>query len=363
VIRRTLHIAVLAVATALWLTGCNDEKREAAVVAPSPGGQTITQVVAFGDSLSDAGTYNPTTADTNPDNDLPTGLIFSTKPGMTWAVYAAINYGQTLTPNRQVNFGVVGNGGGIMELGGLNYAEGGAMVETDVPNGGVVMQPLPGGGSVPVQLATSRSIRSQIDAYLATYGSFSGSQLVLIQGGANDFFGFLRQVAADPSIAADPQNIQAIVTVTATAMVNQVARLRSAGATRIIYSNLPDLGLTPQFVNTPLKDLASQISAAYNQAVAAALSGLGVNIFDTADLLQRVSNDPASFGFENVTTPACTSMTTPNDPSTLSALICSPTTLVAANADLTHLFADGVHPTARAHAMWADEVTAAFPNP
>lgn len=354
-----LRTGLFAVATMVLLSACNDEGREASVVPPPSSSRAITQVISFGDSLSDTGTYNPTTADANPANDLPTGLVFSTKPGMPWASYVALNYGHTLTPNRQVNFGVVGNGGAVIELGGLGYAEGGAQIETDAPNGGVVMQTIPNVGTVPIQLATSRSIRSQIDAYLAARGSFNENQLILIQGGANDFFTFLRQVAGNPSLAA---NANAVVTATATAMVTQVSRIRSSGATRVIYSNLPDLGLTPQFRTTPLAGLATQMSAAYNAAVANALGGLGVNVFDTAALLQQISNSPATYGFTNVTTPACNSLTTPNDPTTLSALICSPSTLVAANADLTYMFADGVHPTARAHAVWGDQVSAAFPS-
>lgn len=357
---RKLHVATL-VAMSVLMSACNDEGYESRVIPPASQSQGFSQIIAFGDSLSDAGTYNPTTADTNPDNDSPSGLIFSTKPGSTWAVYVAATYGHVLHPNRQVNFGVVGAGGQIIELGGLNYAEGGARIEVDAPNGGVVMQTIPGVGTVPVQLATSRSIKSQIDDYLAEHGNaFNDRQLVLIQGGANDFFTFLGQVAADPTQAA---NASAVITSTVTAMVTQVGRLKAAGATHIIYSNLPDLGLTPQFRSTPLAGLATTLATNYNAAVATALNGLGVNVFDTSALIQQVVAAPDTYGFTNVTTPVCTSLTTPGNPASLSALICSPTTLVAAGADLTYLFADGVHPTARAHALWSDRVTATFPTP
>lgn len=358
---RKLHVAALVIATSVVMSACDDEGYQSSVVPPSSESQGFSQVVAFGDSLSDAGTYNPTTADTNPANDSPTGLTFSTKPGSTWAVYVAATYGHVLQPNRQVNFGVVGNGGAVMELGGLNYAEGGARIDVDAANGGVVMQPIPGVGTVPVQLATSRSIKTQIDDYLAEHGNaFDDEQLVLIQGGANDFFGFLGQVAANPSLAA---NAPTVIANTVTSMVTQVGRLKAAGATHIIYSNLPDLGLTPQFRSTPLAGLASTLSANYNAAVATSLNGLGVNVFDTSALIQQVAASPSTYGFTNVTTPVCTSLTTPGNPASLSALICSPTTLVAPGADLTYLFADGVHPTARAHALWSDQVTAAFPTP
>ena len=357
---KRLHVVALVVAATVFMSACNDEGTESSVVVP-PASDFVTQVISFGDSLSDVGTYNPTTADTNPANDSPSGFIFSTKPGMTWNAHTAIQFGHVLSPNRQVKFGIVGNGGEVLELGGLAYAEGGARIEVDAPNGGVVMQTIPNVGTVPVQSATSRSIKTQIDDYLAEHGNVVDARaVVLIQGGANDFFTFLGQVAADPTLAA---NTPAVIDATATAMVGQIARLKAAGATRIIYSNLPDLGLTPQFSTTPLAGLASQISAGYNAAVANALSGQGVHIFDTATFMHNVVDSPATYGFTNVTTPACTSLSTPGNPASLTALLCFPTTVVAPGADITYLFADGVHPTASAHALWGQQVAAEFPSP
>lgn len=342
---------------AVLIAGCGgDDSVES--LNPAPPATPVSpfkQVVVFGDSLSDAGTYNPTTADADPANDSATGLIFSTKPGTTWAGYVATNLGLTLAPNQQVNFGIVGNGGEVIELGGLDYAEGGARILVDAPDNGVVTQNVPGIGNVPVQTATARSIATQITDYLAEHDSFDATQLVLIQGGANDFFGFLRAVAGDPSLAA---NAPTVISDNATAMVTQISRLKAAGAAHVLYANLPDLGKTPQFHGTPLEGLATTLAQNYNAAVASALSAQAVPIFDTYALIAEVVAAPQSFGFSDVTTPACTSETTPGDPTTLSALICSPATLVSANADITHLFADGVHPTVRAHALWADQVTA-----
>jgi outer membrane lipase/esterase len=146
-------------------------------------------------------------------------------------------------------------------------------------------------------------------------------------------------------------------------MVTQVARLQAAGADRIIYASLPDLGMTPQFRTTPLAGLATQLSLGYNAAVANALGGMGVNVFDTAGLIQQVVTSPANYGFVNATTPACTSYSTPGNPATLTALLCFATTVVAPGADLTYVFADGVHPTAGAHALWGQQVAATFPTP
>jgi len=176
------------------IAGCdNHDDRD-----PVPG-LRVTQVVVFGDSLSDGGTYNPTTADNDPANDSPTGFIFSTKPGLPWAAKVASDLGIEFKPNQQVNFGIVGRGGGVQDRGGLNYAEGGATIQGDAPNGGVSMEDIPGVGVVPVQSLTRRSIATQITDYLDEHNQrFNNEQLVLIQGGANDFFAFLQQVAADP---------------------------------------------------------------------------------------------------------------------------------------------------------------------
>jgi outer membrane lipase/esterase len=84
-----------------------------------------------------------------------------------------------------------------------------------------------------------------------------------------------------------------------------------------------------------------------------ALRGSGVTVFDTASLFAQAIASPASFGFANVTFPACTSYSTPGEPATLSALLCSRDTLVAPGADQTYLFADGLHPTARGHRILA----------
>ncbi len=359
-IRMTLRTRPLAaMLAALFLAACGGDGVESVNETPPSHSAGYTQIVAFGDSLTDAGTFNPTTADADPSNDSASGLMFTTKPGGTWAGYIAANLGLPLTPNQQVNFGIVGAGGKVTELGGTDYAEGGARLEVDAANGGVATQTIPGVGTVPVQGATSRSIKTQIDDYLAEHGgAFNDGQLVLIQAGANDFFNFFSTTPPANLQAAAPAFLQATVT----SVVTQIGRLKAAGATHIIYANLPELGYTPQFLalGPTTAGLATQLSASYNAAVAQQLAAMDVMVFDTAKLIRDVVASPATYGFANVTTPACNSYTTPGNPATLSALICSPNTLVAPKADLTYLFADGIHPTARAHAIWADQVTASL---
>ncbi|XZG71558.1 SGNH/GDSL hydrolase family protein [Chitinibacteraceae bacterium HSL-7] len=349
---------LLALMLATALAGCGGGGAGEYVEPPKPADQAgIGRLIVFGDSLSDAGTYNPTTADADASNDVPVGLRFTTKPGGTWTTTVAIGLGLALTPNQQVNFGVVGQAGKVIELGGSSYAEGGARLTVDAAANGVVNQTIPGVGTVPVQMATARSVNTQITDFLAENGgAFKATDLVLIQGGANDFFNFF-QTTAPADLAT---NAPAFVQNTVTAMVTQIGRLQAAGAKRIVWSNMPELGITPQFLalGAATAAQATQLSKSYNQAVAQQLASMKVGVFDVASLLNQVAATPAPYGFANVTQPACTSRTTPSDPSTLTALICTSSTLVAADADQTHLFADNVHPTANAHAIWGKAVLA-----
>ncbi len=344
--------------------------------------RNIKEVVSFGDSLSDVGTYNPTTADADLTNDIPVGLRFTTKPataptGAVWTEILAAEYGLNITPNRLVNFsglnpatgapvGTPSTMGKIYDLGGSAYAEGGARIATEltvnakgqvINNGLVTVAP-----GATYQSATALSIKSQIAKYKAARSSFNASQLVLIQGGPNDFFAFLAGVAAAPS-SATPAAIQSVIAQNATAMVTQVKTLLAMGASKVVYANMPDLGVTPQFASTPLKGLATTLSVEYNKAVAAALdaevTAKQVVIFDTSALVAKAIASPITFGLVNTTNMACNNDTTPSatplpgttDPTKVSALTCTGKSLVAVGADTNYLFADGVHPSIAAHTI------------
>ncbi|AMC36140.1 SGNH/GDSL hydrolase family protein [Janthinobacterium sp. B9-8] len=351
--------------------------------------RNIKEVVSFGDSLSDVGTYNPTTADADLTNDQALGLRFTTKPilkvagkpdqatpGAVWAEVLAAEYGLNITPNRLVNFsginpatgapvGTPGSMGKIYDLGGSAYAEGGARIETEltvnasgqaINNGLITVAP-----GVTYQSATALSIKGQIAKYKAARSSFNSSQLVLIQGGPNDFFAFLGGVAAGK---IDPATASTEVGKNAAAMVAQVKSLVAMGASKVVYANMPDLGVTPQFSSTPLKGLATSISTGYNQAVAAGLAAeiaaKQVLVYNTAGLVATAIASPASFGLVNTTAMACNNDTTPSatplppttNPAKVSALTCNPKTLVALDADIQYLFADGVHPSVVGHTVW-----------
>ncbi|WP_283148640.1 SGNH/GDSL hydrolase family protein [Silvimonas soli] len=390
--------ALSALVAALFLAGCGGGSDGGNDFNDNAGNTTqanIKEVVSFGDSLNDVGTYNPTTSPGLPASGYNyAGLPFTTKPGNTWASYVALQYNFLLLPYERVDFGipksVVPTGTGQVVLtGGTSYAQGGATVQTDAPNGGVV-NVTSGGQTFQVQQATALSVKSQIDLYLGARSSFNTHQLILADGGANDLLnyfsaqngttvvGLLSSVATTGTLDAANAAVTAFAKTTADNMVAQLQRLPTAGATNVVYVNVPDIGTTPfagatvagfnqtltamggqaaglVAVTGYLPTLMSTMVAAYNAEVAAGIANTKIITFDTASMLKTVQAAPAQYGMVNVTSPACNANaeTTPGNPATLTSLICSTATLVAPGADSNYLFADYVHPTNGAHKIWA----------
>ena len=345
----------------------------------------ISQVVVFGDSLNDVGTYNPTTATLTTAGPVPAspGLAFTTKPGAPWTSYVALNYNFYLQPYQRVDFGLptsLNGPGQVVTLGGTDYAQGGATVQTDAPNNGVVDDATT--GNIPIQEATALSVKTQLDKYLAASPTFNAHQLILIDGGANDILNYFQNTTAmtnllTPILTAAQVNPAGLPAALATAqatvvaygkatadnMVTQLQRLPAAGATNVVYANVPDIGTTPfaSVVATSsgfaqIGTLMTAMVTAYNQEVAAGIASTKIITFDANTLLKTVQASPATYGMINVTSPACTSETTPGNAATLTSLICTQATLVSGATDSNYLFADYVHPTNGAHKIWAQAV-------
>jgi phospholipase/lecithinase/hemolysin len=106
--------------------------------------------------------------------------------------------------------------------------------------------------------------------------------------------------------------------------------------------NVPDLGVTPmaQSLGAGGPVMLTQLSAAYNQALDAALdqlarAGIPTIRLDAFAVLDEMATTPAAYGFSNVTTP----------------FLSAP---AGASPD-QFLFWDPVHPTTGAHEVLADQ--------
>jgi outer membrane lipase/esterase len=268
----------------------------------------FNQFYFFGDSLTDAGVY---------------GARFTVNPGLVWAQDLGNRYGITVKPSTQ---------------GGVDFAQGGARVTQPSPL-------IPTG-------APQRSVSVQIDQLLQATPTLNPNAVYAVWIGANDIFVNLSAAGAGLLTAAQ---VQANITTAATDTLAQIARLRDAGARRVMVFNLPDIGQTPLGKSAPGVPF-SALSGLFNSTLQAGLSSLNVDIIpiNVFGLFNEVIANPASFGLTNVTSPACT---------TPSSLNCTAATLVAPNAGQTYAFADGVHPTPAAHQIIADYAAAIIEAP
>ena len=279
----------------------------------------FSNTVFFGDSLSDSGFFQPVlVAQFGPDAAI--AARFTTNPGFVWAEYLADYYGGNAAPAWQLT------PTGIAAGTGNDYAAGGATVSP-----GPGFPPTP-----PIQFAPS--LTDQVGAYLgANGGTADPNALYSVWGGANDLFFFLNGATTQAQFLG-----------AAGAEVQLVGALEAAGARYVLVPTLPDVGKTPFGLSQGPAGSAgiTQLVAGYNATLFGGLAAAGLRVIplDTFSLLQEISADPGTYGFANVTTPAC---------GAAPSLGCTAANFVDPTAASTYGFADGVHPTTATHKLLA----------
>jgi phospholipase/lecithinase/hemolysin len=266
------------------------------IFAPAPARAGLTQIVAFGDSLIDTG--NVFAAAGQPPAPYFNGRFSN---GPIWVEYLAGRLGIAApTPSL---------------TGGADYAWGGAETGTGLSPSGTL------------------NINSQVADFLAAH-TLGAGQLVVIDGGANDFF----NGQTDPSVPV--AHLAAAITA-----------LAGAGGRTFLVQNLPQLGMIPATAGLPQaqRDALNALTLSYdsllNSSLAQLRSTLGVTIgqVDLDRFLTDVRADPSAYGFTNTTTSAL------NDG-------------VVSGAG--YLFWDGEHPTTAGHRFIGDLAFAAVvPEP
>ena len=277
-------------------------------VASAASAQTYTRLVVFGDSLSDNGNLYAATAGASPTSPpyfqgrFSNGPVFTELLGFNAGRYAL----------------------GAPVTGSVNYAFGGARTDSS---------------------AFPPGMRNQLLAYTGGGGTFGANDLVSVLGGANNIF------QAVPGAAASPATAQATMQAVATSaagdvnfIVNSIA---GSGAGTILVTNLPRLGITPQFAaSNPLvgptgSALADFSGTTFNSALLAGLMttaatrpGTNIILMDLYKISDPVAGSPGAFGLTNARD-ACFNGVT-----------------VCANPD-SYLYWDGVHPTAAGHRLVA----------
>ncbi|HEY4295214.1 MAG TPA: SGNH/GDSL hydrolase family protein [Paraburkholderia sp.] len=394
-----LRVTQIALASAAFaaLAACGGGGDDNNSSSNTPPGGVKLQVVSFGDSLSDVGTYAPVIQGSFG------GGRFTTNPGEVWTQKVAEYYGDTLTAAYLGGFGKP-----LVAAGGYGYAQGGS----DVVN------PQGQGWAPNNMAATTVPVVTQVANYLGAHTNFNSNQLVLVNGGANDIFQFagttsnltalgaalqtqyplLVQAGKLPNSQAgqvafivgylqqlaDPQIVQA-----ATQLAAQVQTIVNSGATHVVVSTVPDIGNAPLGVASNAQTpgsaaLLTGITAAYNYLLVQNLTALGlmgtgkVIVVDAFTWLDQQLPNYQALGFTvsntgtacNLTSmennaiayakanPSATNGLTPEQYGAQfgSSLFCSPQTYTVAGADQTYMFADTVHPSTHLHALFAQFV-------
>jgi len=378
--RRPL-LVVLAAALAL-LAGCGG--------GDDPAGPkvAISRVVVAGDSLADVGTFGAKFTVQNSADPAAGFPIFPQIVAQNFGVNSQCNFfrftGTTFVQNPTP--------------GCTNFAIGAGRIQNPANQGGAA-----GPQSIPLQLATAAQVVG---------GSYTATDLVLVDGGGNDsgdlLAAFLGAASGPAGVAAyqaflaqqlDPATIAATLPQpngAATAAVLYMQKLADTyftsvkvnaldkGATHVAVLDMPDISLTPRVqavlasvaqangggtagatAAANVQGLLRQWTDAFNARLRADVGGdarVAVVPFN-ADFTEEVTH-PADFALTNVTTPACAvvGVVAFGDPSpcTSAALDAHPPAGLAPGWWQSWAFSDGFHPTPFGHRLLASSVSRAL---
>ena len=269
-----------------------------ASAAPAAMAISFTDVVSFGDSLSDTGNISFVTGFPQPPYT----------PGRFTSDFADGTAGQVWVEYVSAHFG----GNSVHSLaGGTNYSWGGARTG-------------------PFNAGLPPSLLDQHATYLNDVGGMADpNALYTVFGGGND--------VRDADTANSVDNVRAII-----------ENLADAGAQYFFVPNLPDIGLTPEsqagMAPGGTAEEISAVASAFNSDLGSMLDELeatrDITIIrlDLFQIFGDVIADPSSFGLTNA-----------SDSCFTGGLDGTGGTLCA---DLdSFLFFDGIHPTAAGHAL------------
>ncbi len=361
----------------------------------------FTQMVVFGDSLSDIGSYK-------------VGSIAALGGGRwtvnsadakNWTELIAAQYGLPTPCAAQTGlFPLIPGfaGAAIQNFSTCrNYAQGSSRVTSPAgPNSTAVQAAVSagnGGGAAGAAAAAAAAplglmaipIVTQMNNHLtAAAGSYGGKELVAVMAGGNDFFMNLNALAnasaggasavgaaqlagwtaaeqgavAGGGAAAGAAGANAAVagmTRAATELVGYIKTLVVAkGAKYIAVVNLPDVTQTPfgSSLDATSKAIGTSMITAFNSTLSAGLAdAAGVIIVDAYTQGRDQIANPAQYGLLNITVPAC-SATSPANPLAGSSITCSPASTVVPDTS-KYLFADTVHLTPFGYKLLAEYVT------
>lgn len=296
-----------------------------AAFCAAAGAADYSRMYVFGDSLSDVGNVH----NTQQYND---GGRWSN--GKVWNEYLAERLGMEVPANSKNYIA-----GETPEAGNTNFAYGGAMTSH-----GTTEAVIP---SVHQQI-DGRNFGQQKNVGFDRYGvSFGENDLVLLWGGANNFFFSGQTLILEDFEGAGNR--------AARNMADNIGLLIENGAKNIVVINLPDIGKTPAYLyNEEGAANATLFTNSFNDRLAADMADIKsdnpdilITEVDAYGLFNAIMEDPLAYGFWDTTDQLIFALsigtTVPSD---------------------KYLFYDDVHPTTAGHKVIADAVYAAIiPEP
>ncbi len=391
----TIGISIASICAVL--VGCGSGSGSDSSTPPPQS--KYSQMVVFGDSLSDAGTYKVGTI-----ADYGGGKYTINSPtAKIWVDHVADYFGLQNTCAAQTGLPNILSGLVVQYLGAsifnnnacANYAQGGARVSNplsltsyDLQQALLAIDPSGTAAKAAAPLGTMATpVAQQMGSYLTRNGgTYTGKELVTVLIGANDIFMNMAAISEASTggpaavgaakLAGWPEGVQAVLADTSldpTVRVNAamaasgvslteaVAQLLgniekqilAKGAKAVVVSNIPDIGLTPSVLSSPsAKFLATSLVSIFNDALKAGLATPkfnGVTLVDSFKQSQTQAANPSEYGLSNITDVACGY----RDPVIKEgSLGCTAATTISADTS-RYMYADNVHPTPYAHSLFA----------
>jgi len=346
---KKFHVLATALAAAAFLAGCGGN--EAGDQSPRVA---FTQMVNFGDSLSDVGTYKTAVVGANGGGHYSINGDFTAAglPYTNWTEYLAATL--KLDQPCAAETGLQSTGqlfflaeAVVDHASCLNYAQGGAQVTNPYGPGNAYLYTHYGASSGQLGQIT-KPVHDQIAAYLAAHTAFSSDQIITVLAGGNDLFidrALIVDAQTQATLQAEQQGqIDAATAATmiggyATAAVQQMTtagtqlatlitgQIIANGGTHVVVVNLPDVSLTPDaaewltagagfYVDPIHPHLTLDMTNAFNAALATGLGVTTVNgravsshaeiaFVDAFTASDGQASNPSAYGLTNITTPAC----------------------------------------------------------
>jgi outer membrane lipase/esterase len=261
----------------------------------------FSQVIIFGDSLSDTGNVLEATNGLIPGPPYYNGR-FSNGP----------TYAEVLTANL--------GGSAVSSIhGGTNYAFGGARTDAHF-------------------LGPFATVLGQVASYQVQTTKADPNALYIVFAGANNLQDAIMAAGSDPSNAAAIG--RSVVTNAIDDLQSILTSLDDLGANNVLIPNVPDLGEVPRVLERgeAASQFATSLSLDFNQSLASLVrseqQNLDIVYADTFSFVRGLIDNPGHFGLANVNS-RCYSGDDLNF--TGGGTLCQ-------NPD-AYLFWDGIHPT------------------